>query len=523
MEANFWLIILPAVLALVFKGGIYAYAHFSRTHNLQTRLYLFALFALSVQNIAEISHFHTLLVQDQMPDLDVTVFYAASIAALAFFLHLAITIASERPSRHISIGVFTVYLFAVVLELLLFFTPWLIVGYTRIGDSLTGYSVTRVPGQLYGIFELYVVGGIASIIGLLILSAYRIGNAYRRSKATVTLIAILPMAITAITVIVSLRLGQRIFNASVLMPLSITFFLVVSAYAIHQHRLFDIEFFIPWSKVRKRKTAFYRRIRSTISEIADLGSVNQVIQRLGETLRCPVALVGMPRPVLAGASGTMGEFPREMLAKFDSIVVANEIADRKPDTYRLMKQHGVAAVVPFFPHSQNTAGWLLLGDGFSEEVYSPLDFKMVEQLFDKIGEVFLDKLLLMRTQLADAQRSRRALESRVETLERNVEVLNGENRALREENRRLLEGSVAAAREVVQGDGDTGPAMAPVESSKSLDEYVSEFEAQIIRQALEACDGNKSKAARLLGLRPNTLHYKLERYGLSGAGKDRPH
>ena len=29
------------------------------------------------------------------------------------------------------------------------------------------------------------------------------------------------------------------------------------------------------------------------------------------------------------------------------------------------------------------------------------------------------------------------------------------------------------------------------------------------------CGGNKAKAARLLGLRANTLHYKIERYGLA--------
>ena len=58
-------------------------------------------------------------------------------------------------------------------------------------------------------------------------------------------------------------------------------------------------------------------------------------------------------------------------------------------------------------------------------------------------------------------------------------------------------------------------------TNKSLDEHVSEFEARLIAQTLKRCDGNKSKTARLLGLRPNTLHYKLERYGLSGPNKKR--
>ena len=71
-----------------------------------------------------------------------------------------------------------------------------------------------------------------------------------------------------------------------------------------------------------------------------------------------------------------------------------------------MRSHGVAAVVPFYPHSQSASGWMLLGDAFSEQVYTPLDFKMVEQLFDKMAELFLDKLLLM-SRLAGRRGERR--------------------------------------------------------------------------------------------------------------------
>jgi DNA-binding NtrC family response regulator len=55
----------------------------------------------------------------------------------------------------------------------------------------------------------------------------------------------------------------------------------------------------------------------------------------------------------------------------------------------------------------------------------------------------------------------------------------------------------------------------PVEEGKALDSLVAEFEARMIEQTLARCGGNQSQAARLLGLRPNTLHYKIERYGLA--------
>ena len=58
------------------------------------------------------------------------------------------------------------------------------------------------------------------------------------------------------------------------------------------------------------------------------------------------------------------------------------------------------------------------------------------------------------------------------------------------------------------------PEMEFAPASMPLEEHVAAFEARLIEQTLKRCQGNKSKAARLLGLRPNTLHYKLERYGL---------
>ena len=57
-------------------------------------------------------------------------------------------------------------------------------------------------------------------------------------------------------------------------------------------------------------------------------------------------------------------------------------------------------------------------------------------------------------------------------------------------------------------------------TDKTLEEHVAAFEARLIEQTLKRCQGNKSKAARQLGLRPNTLHYKLERYGLGGDRKE---
>ena len=47
-----------------------------------------------------------------------------------------------------------------------------------------------------------------------------------------------------------------------------------------------------------------------------------------------------------------------------------------------------------------------------------------------------------------------------------------------------------------------------------LNRAVEGMEEQLLRQALEQADGVKAEAARLLGLKPSALYYKLEKYGI---------
>lgn len=431
MGMHAFLVSLPAIVALLFKAGIFFYARSSAVRNQQTRLYLYFLFAFSVQNIAEIFGFHVLIDQGAIPHAEATLFYVAVIMALALLMHLTLgtAFAGEPPLKRAVVRGY--YGYAVVLELLLLLTPWLIKGYTPLN-----YTVTRIPGPLYFLFELYAVGGFLVIVGTLIYGARNAGSAFVRTQNKVLLLAIAPLAITAIAVVSLLHIGAPWVNASVTFPIAITYFLAVTAYAIHQHRLFDIEFFIPGSKVRRRKTAFYERIQAMIAEIADLNTVEQAVRRLADTLGCAVALIGGNRPVLAqaGASAAMAQIPRSVLHRFDHIVVANEIADTLPEVHGAMRTHGVAAIVPFHPHSQQAAGWLVLGEPFSEQVYTARDFRLVEQLFDKMADLFLDKLIAMRTQLADAMQQIRLLERRQQELHVNVELLQQRNATLMGQN-----------------------------------------------------------------------------------------
>lgn len=432
MELSLYAI--PALLALGIKGVIFIYAQRSPIRSLQTRLYLLFLIALSVQNVAELTFFDAASVGANIPKGGY-VYFGASILALAFAVHLAMSIAWNHDRRQeIHRYALAVYAPALVLEVLLWATPSLVAGFTPLR-----YTYTRVAGPLYFLFETYAVICTTAVITILVYGALRHPLPVERVKNKLVLLGLVPMALIVISTVVLLHFGLQWFNSTVTLPIATTFFLAVSAYATHQHRLLDIQFYIPWSKVRARKTAFYDRIRTMIAEIADLSSVREAVHRLSDTLGCSVALVSTGKPVLAasGSAQQMVAFPLQQLHNIDRIVVANEIADNDPATYKLMQRHGVAAIVPFYPHSHSASGWMLLGDKFSEQVYTALDFKMVEQLFDKMAELFLDKLLAMRNQLAAAERRLQFTESRLQQTEAGLVALRTEVSQLRDQNQRL--------------------------------------------------------------------------------------
>lgn len=508
---------LPAIVALLAKAGIFFYARYSKVHNLQTRLYLLFLFALSIQNVAEIFGL-TAHEEGLASPPSGTLYFGSSIFAIAFLLHLALLTGTNRQGgedRAKASDVLVIYAPAVILEVLLWCTPLLVAGF----ESIT-YTYNKIPGPLYFLFQIYAVGYLCAA-GLLLAHGWqRQTTKVRRLQNKLLLVGLLPWVVGVIVIIGTQQIGIRNFNTTGILPIAITFFLGVTAYAIHQHRLFDIEFIIPWSKIRKRKTEFYKRIQSLIAEIADMRSVNRIVQSISEVLRCPVVLVGGPRELLtmAGEALSVARFPTDELKNIDQIVVANEVAEASPHIYALMKRCKVAAVVPFHPHSQAAASWMLLGEAFSNEVYSPLDFKNVEMLFARLADHFLDKQMLLRNQLAEAQEEMRALQRRLALAwhqlnmsRRQLWMLEEENLGLRKRDELLLHHEIK--RIDAQMFGRT------MEVNKTLSEYITEFEAKLLAKTLEYCGNDDARAAEILGLPLLTFHQKLRQHSLAAYKK----
>lgn len=238
MELTIPVICLPAIVALVLKAAIYIYVCLIRVaRSIETRLYFLFLLALVAQNLAEIVAIYRLNVTDTVPYSEAKLFYVSMIVAFAFLFQLSTFLAfREQHKARMILPVF-VYAWATVLAMLVF-SPWLIRDFV-VFDYGIGYSVTRVPGHLYFLFELYVVCVFASVVGISFSGWKYQVTAKKRAQNGVFLAAIIPTALVMVLVIGLLHFDIKWINASVTVPIAISYFLVVSAYGIHHRRFFD--------------------------------------------------------------------------------------------------------------------------------------------------------------------------------------------------------------------------------------------------------------------------------------------
>jgi hypothetical protein len=429
---------IPALVALLFKALLLGYSVRSAGRNLASRLFVALLLVLAAQNLVEFWGFNYRAEHGMGPLLQTLGFAYVGllIPAIALILHVSLRLSFDLPANDRQWRwEYLLYLPAAGLVFLLLFTDKLVLGFQAFQDT-----VLRIPGPWYFLVETYLELYLLATLANLFYGARSSRLPTARTRNRLWLLAILPTALLFIYLVAANHFGWTRITSTFYVPITLTFFLAVTAYATHQHRLFDIEFYIPWSKVRRRKTAFYRRIQATVAEFAELPSADAALERVAEVLRCPVALVGGGRPVFAAAgegSIELAQFPHDVVAKVDRIVVAREISDGGSDTYGRMQQFKVAAIVPFYPNARTSASWMLLGESFNESVYTPLDFRKVEWLFERMGGFLLDKVGLLRAELDQASKENLALREKLALRPKEITALNERIRRLTAENEEL--------------------------------------------------------------------------------------
>jgi len=84
----------------------------------------------------------------------------------------------------------------------------------------------------------------------------------------------------------------------------------------------------------------------------------------------------------------------------------------------------------------------------------------------------------------------------------------------------FCEGARVRAEDLPAAVLDAPAAALPVPSGdRSLPDILEDLEAQLVRAAYARAGGVKAEAARLLGIKPSALYYKLEKYGIAPPGE----
>ena len=83
------------------------------------------------------------------------------------------------------------------------------------------------------------------------------------------------------------------------------------------------------------------------------------------------------------------------------------------------------------------------------------------------------------------------------------------------------EGSLVRSGDLPAALRDAPAALPAPTGERSLTEILEDLESQLVAAAYRRARGVKAEAARLLGIKPSALYYKLEKYGI-GQGREGP-
>ena len=117
------------------------------------------------------------------------------------------------------------------------------------GFEFISYSYTRQAGQFYWLVPIYLISSIILSLVLLIKGTKNKINTNAR-RSMVLLISITPFLVIALSTLVLMQIGVK-FNASIIFPIMITYFLLALIQTEREESLFALLMKLPFSKERE--------------------------------------------------------------------------------------------------------------------------------------------------------------------------------------------------------------------------------------------------------------------------------
>ncbi|MHB8697749.1 MAG: hypothetical protein ACYC9J_06895 [Sulfuricaulis sp.] len=195
------------------------------------------------------------------------IYYTLSVLVAAVLANLSLALSTDfKNHRHFRLYVVLLYVPVMIVLVPLWSSQWMLSGYRPDGGVMPGVAFNSLHGPGFG----FLVGSILTYLALALVAVVigtRSENRQRRLRCYMVLFCSTPLFLYAsIGILQLLRVVPmtKYFNVTFAGPTAMFLFLVGTGYAIYRHRLLDIEFYIPWSKERRTKRAFYKRINISV-------------------------------------------------------------------------------------------------------------------------------------------------------------------------------------------------------------------------------------------------------------------
>ena len=143
------------------------------------------------------------------------------------------------------------------------------------GFEPNGFTVTKIPGERYWIFQIYLLAGVPAALGLLLNGIIRLKDNLDKQRCLAVLLAAIPAAAVSVFVVISQAFGAG-STSTVFQSLGFTLMLAVLVYAEEKSRLFKLLTFIPFTKERKLHKKILAQVTDCIA-INDDPSTQQPI------------------------------------------------------------------------------------------------------------------------------------------------------------------------------------------------------------------------------------------------------
>jgi len=267
----------PSAFALIIKGWLFIHARKSllTKYNCNLTIFLLTLFIL---NLVEFVSFTSLdyIFQYSDPLIVLLLFYVAIIYTVSALICLSAKLSGVLTLYHPKVW----YGLATFLAIITASTELVIVGIQP-----TEYSMTRIPGEYYWLFQIYMIAGLLLAAAILAAGVFLLEKGLKRKRCTILFVAILPFIAGTIGVVVAMKLGWQI-NATIVTSSTITIFLIVLIYTERESQLFKLLINIPGTKentVHKKVGKIIYNVLSGTYKKQPI-ELRQTLQQIEETI-----------------------------------------------------------------------------------------------------------------------------------------------------------------------------------------------------------------------------------------------